>query len=323
MVPRMGKRGRPVCGFILAVASTLISSAGAQESGAPQSAPLFIHIQNSHPCFDQERFLRDLRSRLPEKQVELTRDNAQAEVQVLRHEQGYQASLVLHSSGSATRPRVITSPTCDEATEGIAFITSVALEDQRQTAQSPSHAPVQESAVPQQKAWEMRAAVGAQLAVDVLPKTTAGPLLSVFGGRRRAGFWSPGIELGFLILPAVHVTQPAGVARFSQWHFTLDLCPTQGRVRAFWLRPCAYAAAGRLRSEGRETENGQLRHRPYLTAGAEVVLGVDLGRWVDLIVRGSWSAALIVDSYQLGDEIFYKQDPFNYGLGAQVSVTLF
>jgi hypothetical protein len=323
MMPRMGKRGHRVCGLIMAAAGTLVSNARAQEPGAERPGLVLIHIRASDPCFDHARFVRELRARLPEKRVELTTANAQAEVQVVRHEQGYQAELVLHAASTATRHRTISSRTCDEAADGVAFITSVALEERPPAAEQAPKSQSPGNQAPAPRDWEVRAAVGAQLAFAVLPKTTVGPALSVYGGHRRAGWWSPGIELGFIVLPPVHITEPAGVARFSLWQFTLDLCPSQAKVHVFWLRPCAYGTAGRLRSEGRDTEDAQLRHRPYLTAGAELVVGADVGRFIDLIVRGSWAAALIVDSYQFNDEIFYEQDPFSYGLGAQLSVTLF
>lgn len=302
----------------MAALCALTSSAQAQQSNATAS-PVLIHIGASDPCFDQTRFVRDLGARLPGKQVKLTAQDAQADVQVLRLEHGYQARLLLLSSGTATLHRTISSATCAEAAEGIAFVTSVALDENLDQAPVPP----QPRPDPPRRKWEMRGAAGAQVAFGVLPRTTVGPHVSVYGGQRRAGFWSPGVELGFIALPPVELTESAGVARFSSWQLSLDLCPSQARVHAFWLRPCAYGTAGRLRSEGKETENGQLRRRPYLSAGAELIVGVDLGRWIDLIVRGSGAASLIVDSYQLGDEIFYEQSAFSYGLGAQLSVTLF
>lgn len=319
-MPHMGKSVHPIGGLILTAACTLVTHA--RGSDAQQPRAVLIHVQDSDPCFDHARFLRDLRSRLPERRLELTKEEAQIEVQVLRHDQDYQAVLVARSRDATTRRRTISSRTCEEAADGIAFITSVALDDPPPALEPPQDTP---PAHPPRAArtWEVRAAAGAHWAIAALPKTTVGPLLTIFGGHRRAGWWSPGVELGFVLLPPVHITESAGVARFSLWQFTLDLCPTQARVRALWLRPCAYGTAGRLRSEGKETENGQLRRRPHLTAGAELVMGVDVGRWIDVMVRGSWSTSLIVDSYQFNDEIFYEQSRFSYGLAAQLSVTLF
>ena len=317
IILRVGQGWRRALSLI-ATHCALTSAAHAHESTAAPP-PVLIHISTSDPCFDQARFVRDLAARLPDKRVELTAGSARADVQVLRLEHGYQAQLRLLSSGTTTLQRTISAATCAEAAEGIAFVTSVALDEDLESTPHPSKA----SPAPERKGWEMRGAAGAQVAFAALPRTQLGPHLSVYGGDRRAAWWSPGVELGFVVLPPVEVSESAGVARFSLWQLTLDLCPTQARLRAFWLRPCAYGTAGRLRSEGKDTENGQLRRRPYLSAGAELVLGVDLGRWMDVIVRGSWAASLIVDSYRFNDEIFYEQNAFSYGLGAQLSVTPF
>ena len=312
----------------LAVFSSVVASStarAAERASKAAAEAISVRILESDPCFSSRRFLSQVRSRLKDRRFSITFEPADVEVQVVQAERGYAAQLRIKKEDGSQLSRAITAASCGEAIDGLAFITSVALDA---NAIDPASAPEQPAALesaPREGADEYRGvlAAGATSLFLVLPRAAFGPEASFQWGQERGGWWSPAASLGIQMHRLPNVREPSGTARFELLQATLELCPSQWKYGFFSIRPCAYGSAGRLRAEGRATQNPGERRRPYLSAGGDVLLDFELGQVVHLLARGMIALPMVRDSFQFDGVTFHRVEVLSYGFGASLGFELF
>lgn len=259
--------------------------------------------------------MRRVNSRLTD--IELTDQVAapDLEVQVLKVNDAYNAQLTIRLRDGDIVHRSIAARTCDEATEAIAFVASVALDDNEIAAPDNDPSP--------ERTHMSIVGAGANLLIEALPRATVGPELLLFWGHIKAGLWSPSLRLGAQYHRVGHVERAAGTASFQLLTSHLDLCPSQARWGAFSFRPCVHGSGGWLRAQGTETEQAKTSDRPFFTAGAALLVHIELYHYLHLMTQGSLSFPLIRDRFQFDNDVFHRAGLVSYGVGASLGVRFY
>lgn len=293
----------------------LLSTLALSSSAAEEQEKLAVRTLRSDPCFSTQRFIKRVNARLTTVKLSDQGRNPSLDVQVIKAHEAYTAELTIRFDDGELVHRSLSASSCDEATEALAFVASVALDGEENVKAS--------ATAPQQYAPRERSALGvvgagANMLVFALPKVALGPELVLFLGQVSPGWWSPSLRLGLQYHRVGEVEHAAGTASFQLLTSQLQLCPSQAHFSAFSFRPCAHASGGWLRAQGSETNQAQSSDRPFVTAGAALLAHVELHHYLQLMAQGTISFPLIRDRFQFDDDIFHQARLVNYGLGASL-----
>jgi len=312
---------------------------------------IVVRYSGPRTCSSAREFIERASPRLPTLRfVERGRDVG-LEVVLTPSDAGVSAQLVIHLASGGTLSRSILASSCDEATEAIAFVASVALDP---GAQDPVL--VQSTDAVEQSAWDETEAsegaqddepaeagprdggrrasrkrggggggmlgVGAALGFGVGPEPMLGPELSLHWASGRPGAWSPALLVGAQYLILEGYRQPGGVASFHQARLSVDVCPSLLAAGALSLRPCAGLGGGWVKSEGSETEDPGQATRPYFDAHLGAFLALALGRQSAIVLSGYAAIPWIRDSYRFDSTVFHQTAVVTAGLGLSIGARL-
>jgi len=317
--------------------------------------PTDIVVRYSGPpgCSSAAEFIERATPRLPGLALIEGQGDVGLEVILTENQSGVAAELVIHLEDGGSLSRSIQASTCDEATEAIAFVASVALDPGArdpvvvQSARPPegdgSHRATSDGARDEALEDDDAAGgaergrrgrrspsaggggllgVGAALAFGVAPSTMLGPELSLRWSARRPGAWSPALLLDAQYLILEGHEEAAGVAAFHQGRANVAFCPSAFRVGVLSGRPCLGMAGGWVESEGSDTETPGQATRPYFDTNLGGHLEVALGRQSAVILSGYVGVPWIRDSYRFDATVFHRTAPVTGGLALSIGARL-
>src|SRR5690606_28757824 len=195
------------------LSALLLLTTIALTSAAAQEKKLAVRTLSSDPCFSTERFIKRVNARLTGVKLSEQDKNPALDVQVIKASDVYNAQLTVRFDDGELVHRSITASSCDEATEAIAFVASVALDGEENVNESATPAP--EPSVPLERSALGVLGIGANMLAFALPRVAVGPEFVLFFGQLKSGWWSPSLRLGVQYHRVGQVEQAAGTASFQ------------------------------------------------------------------------------------------------------------
>lgn len=327
----------------------------------PSQADIVVRYSGPLDCSSASDFIQRAAPRLPSLRLVEAGGDVGLEVKLAQRSDGVSAELVIHLEEGGTLSRSILASSCDEATEAIAFVASVALdpgaqkpvvvqsagppdgEEQEEGAQRATDDAT--SAEDAESAEQARAAereqrrrrrrrradqadsrgllgVGAALGFGIGPEALVGPDLSLSWASQRPGMWSPALGVRAQYLLLEGYEQPAGVASLHLGRLGLELCPSSFRAGILSGRPCVGLAGGWVQSQGSDTVDAGQAMRPWFDTNLSGQLLLALGRQSALILNGYVGIPWIRDSYQFDMTVFHRTPAVAFGLGLSIGARL-
>lgn len=164
--------------------------------------------------------------------------------------------------------------------------------------------------------------VAGQMVFGPAPGVMPGLALYAVVGLDRDAIWSPALIVGATYVWRDGLVEPGGIASFTLYAASLDVCPFRVSVVDIEARACASALVGRLAVAGFDTNAPASSDRPFATAGAAGVFTFGLGAVVEVSARLGMGASLVRDSFEFGSTIFYQTNRLttfaSLGIGARL-----
>jgi hypothetical protein len=347
-VRALQKRGWPLATCLLV--SCLVAPRALAQAGP--HTEIVVRYSGPRDCSSAREFIERASPRLPTLRfVEQGRDVG-LEVVLTPSDAGVAAQLVIHLEAGGSLSRSILASSCDEATEAIAFVASVALDPGAQEPVVVQSADAGEGGsagvadegqgskvlgeshetLPDERSRRRAGrrdggssgllVVGAALGFGVGPTPLLGPDLALGIFAEQPGVWSPAFILGAQYLVLEGYQAPAGVASFHQGRGTLEFCPSLVAAGAFSFRPCVGLGGGWVQSEGRETVEPGQATRPYVDTSLGTRLALGLGRQSAIVLNGYVAIPWIRDSYRFDELVFHRTAAVTGGLALSIGARL-
>lgn len=340
--------GTCVLAWCLLASVALLAPGHARAQVGPESE-IVVRYSGPPDCSNAREFIERVSPRLPSLRFTTRGQDVGLEVVLAPSEAGVSAQLVIHLESGGSLSRSILASSCDEATEAIAFVASVALDpgardpllvqsaeptepsdrdgtqrtdDPSDDADAPGPERRRRAGGPRDRGSAGMLGVGAALGFGVGPAPLLGPDLSLRFAAQRPGAWSPALIVGAQYLMLEGYRQPAGVASFHQGRATLETCPSLLALGAFSVRPCLGLGGGWVQAEGRDTVDATQAMRPYVDTNLSVRLALALGKQSAIVLSGYAAIPWIRDSYQFDTTVFHRTAAVTGGLGLSIGARL-
>jgi hypothetical protein len=220
-----------------------------------------------------------------------------------------------NSDGAASRPAPGTPPAPAPGGETAnAPATRPTVEPQAPPAAARGAAPVAASAearppgVPSAaRRRELGAALAGQTVFGAAPSVMPGVALYVTAALDRDGVWAPAVFLGAMHVWRSDLAPTGAAASFTFDAASVDLCPLRLRWSLLAVRPCGSVLVGRLAAQGSHVTQAASVARLFGAAGA--ALSASFGSRLQLWARLGVGATLIRNSYEFGNDVFFRAAP--------------
>jgi hypothetical protein len=262
-------------GWLAALAAAAAVLAPAPLAAAAEA----IDYQADPGCPDQAAFLSAAARKSAGGAGGLVEPGA-LKIQLRATPAGYTGRLERRGLGdSATAPRVLSAPRCEEVVEALALTLALSLVPAADpepvvVAVAPGPAP------PQRRPGQLALALGVRAGGFVPGEPGLGPTLSV--GLARAGdgrFWTVAFEGGLrLSWNRSDLARSPGRARFELMALGLELCPLHAGAGRARLGVCGLVEAGLLGGQGIEIAHPRWGRAAWLALGGGVDLAIAVSR---------------------------------------------
>lgn len=260
-LPRSARRG---AGRWVALAFLLAGTSAGAAEGAPRDETIQIRYSAPPACVDAATFRERLLA-LPVTPGAPPPRGATVAVTISggppgEREAGFTGAITVAHPDGTTTARQVTSASCEEVCDALAFVAALALglDSSPLALPSPRPAPLRPGtpAPPEvppvaPPRWRFLGAIRGALVSGAGPSFELAPDVALGVALDAPGLLAPTIELSGTWTTSGDIVTSGGVAVLTLWQAGLEACPLRLALGGgFALRPCAQLSAGVLRGSG-------------------------------------------------------------------------
>jgi hypothetical protein len=282
-------------------------------SAFAQQQPLEVSFAADADCGSREQFEQGVLERLNVERLEASESAQRVSVELRRQGAAVVGRVLLAAGNGRESTREIAAASCDEAIDGLALITAVALQREREAPPATITAPSKPAPRPRPMQRPLPTATLAfelvssgLFASGTLPEPALG--LELAAGLRASIAGAEGsLRLGLRLAPDQSATVSTGTAAFEWTSAIIDVCPRWFVVSAaVALAPCAVTEVGVLEASGARTANPRSERRLWLAPGAGLIGSFRFASPLALELGTEALFPLVHDRFLLGAEVAHQ-----------------